>query len=310
MKYIAWLIVLFAATSAFGESSITLVPVKPEQLYNLIADSDSMIIKTSPLDDAKILFKSTSPNDLKSFSESLQLTKTNPNEWFHCMCIGSPAIYFYKNGKETIHLTNHHGKSIRCQLWSSDVKIADIEKWVNWFDNHGITSVREEVEYSKLQAIKNQKDQEKWAKAMPTPLKSLLENAFGDLGIVDNKDIALLDTAIEKGIPDKTNRILSLLEWYGSGAGPWSGYPAYEDAAENLLLKYTTKEIVAALQSAHLTSSQIEGGARLFGGWDFNKQRPNDINQVSQEMKILFWNHVKSTKDEDKLERAKRAFTK
>ena len=267
-----------------------------------------MVIKTSPLDDAKILFKSTSKSDLKLFSESLQLIKTNPNEWFHCMCIGSPAIYFYKDGKETVHLTNHHGRSIRCPLWSSDVKIADLEKWVNWFDNHEITSVREEVEYSKLQAIQNQNDQERWIKAMPTPLKPLYENAVDNLGNVNNANIAFLETAFETEMPDKTNRILSLLEWYGSGSGPWSGYPAYENVAEKMLLKYTTNAIVFAFQSTHLTNSQIEGGARLFGGWGFNKQRPNDITIVPEEMKFLFWNHVKITEDEDKLERAKKAF--
>lgn len=258
------------------------------------------------MSDAQVLFQSNSIKDLKSFSESLILNKPKPGEYFHCMCIGTPAIYFYKNEKETVYLTNHHGKSIRCPLWSSDVAIADVDKWVKWFDDHGISSVREEVEYSKAQAIKNKKDWEKWMKAMPNPIKPLWEGAIGNFGEVDTKPLI---SALDKEMPDRTERILAILEWYGSGAGPWSGFPSYEDAAEEMLLNYTTKEILTAMQSTLLTTAQVEGGARLFGGWTFSKKRPYGLDEVPQEIKKMFWNHVKTTEDKDKLGRAKRAFT-
>jgi hypothetical protein len=297
---------LLAASSAYGESSFKLIPVEPQQLYDLIVESDSMVIKESPMSNAQVLFKSTSLNDLRSFRESLILNKPKPEEYFHCMCTGTPAVYFYKNEKETVYLTNHHGKSIRCSLWSSDVAIANVDKWVKWFEEHGISSVREEVEYSKAQAKKCQKNLDKWTKAIPNPIKPLWKDAIGNYGDVDTK---ALISALRKGMPDKAQRILALLEWYGSGAGPWSGFPSYEDAAEKMLLEYTTKEIITAMQSTELTTAQVEGGARLFGGWTFFKKRPNGLNEVPQEIKKMFWNHVKSTEDEDKFGRAKRAFT-
>lgn len=306
MKRIIFCIILLVTSSVHGESSVMLDPVMPKQLYDLIAESDSMVIKDSPMNDAKVLFESTSIKDLKSFRESLTLNKPKPEEYFHCMCIGSPAVYFYKNGKETVYLTNHHGKSIRCPLWSSDVVIVDVEKWVKWFDDHGISSVSEEVEYSKTQAIKSKKNWEKWKKAMPDSIKPLWEGAIGNFGETDVKPLV---NALEKEIPDRAERILALLEWYGSGEGSWSGFPSYEDAPEEMLLNYTTKEIVTSMQSTVLTMTQVEGGARLFGGWTFSKKRPNGLNEVPQAIKELLWDHVKTTGDEDKLERAKRAFT-
>jgi hypothetical protein len=117
------------------------------------------------------------------------------------------------------------------------VVIADIDKWVRWFDDHGISSVREEVEYTKAQAIKRQKDWEKWTKAMPNSIKPLWEDAIGNFGEVDTKPLI---NALKKEMPDQTRRILALLEWFGSGAGPWSGFPSYESAAEKMLLEYRT----------------------------------------------------------------------
>jgi len=53
------------------------------------------------------------------------------------------------------------------------------------------------------------------------------------------------------------DRILALLQWYGSGAGPWSGFPSYESAAEELLLEYQIAEIVSVVESK-LTAEQIQ----------------------------------------------------
>ncbi len=100
-----------------------------------------------------------------------------------------------------------------------------------------------------------------------------------------------------------------LLEWFGSGAGPWDGSPYYETAAEKLLLGYPTSSIVEAVQSSTTTPKQTEGAARLFAGGSFRELRPGGLDEVPDVLKIFLWNHVKGTADLDKLSRAERTFT-
>lgn len=290
------------------------IPTSPttSELRGLIAESDSMVIKefraVSNASAMAVVYRSDNPEDLKTFSASLHLKKHSPFLSFRCMCDGTPVIYFYSGTNTTVHLSNHHGKSIRCSLWSSDVEIADNDAWAQWFEDRGISSVREELEDARVRAKLIKREREKWENAMPDGLKRTWRKTVSYSQGTKNVD-PLIKT-LEKLIPNRTQRILVLLEWYGSGEGPWSGYPFYEGTVGEMLLKYETKDVVEAIQSAELSPAQIEGGARLFGGGAFSRKHPNGLNEIPNEMKEMFWEHVRSTDDEDKLGRARRAFAK
>ncbi len=111
-------------------------------------------------------------------------------------------------------------------------------------------------------------------------------------------------------MPDRGERVLALLEWFGSGSGPWSGFPSYESAAENLLLDYSTIDIISATRSNKLSPTQTEGAARLFAGWSFTRQRPEGLKELPEALKKELWFHSQNTKDKDKLRRARGAFAK
>jgi hypothetical protein len=108
-------------------------------------------------------------------------------------------------------------------------------------------------------------------------------------------------------LPHQDERIRALLGWFGSGAGPWSGFPGYEQAAERLLLEYSTASLVEAAASAPLSSAQWEGAARIFASWAFSK-RPHGLDELPAGLKNILWSHMRGTQDEDKLDRASRAF--
>lgn len=154
---------------------------------------------------------------------------------------------------------------------------------------------------------KLKKEREEWLEGMPESIKSLWIKAGEKL---DHYNIGPFRESLNEEFADKSLRILVLLEWFGSGAGPWSGHPDYEIAAEEMLLEYDTQDIVSAIKLRDLTGRQKEGAARLFGGWSYSKRRPTEYDQIPEAIKTLLWNHVKSTDDEDKLGRAKRAFNK
>ena len=278
-------------------------PVSPEHLTDLIGDADRVLVTESPMKDAKKLFESRERKDLDALSTALVVVK--PDEWFHCMCIGTPAIYLYKDDKLLAQISNHHGQSVRCSLWSSDAPISDTEKWLKWFDDRKIDGPRKEVEEMRESREQDARDWKRWIAAMPKALVPIWEDSRGQFGDVNT---APLVKALRESIPKKENQILALLEWFGSGAGPWSGFPSYESAAEELLLEYQIVEIVSAIENNELTAQQVEGAARLFGGWDFSQKHPKGLDQVPAEIKGSLWNHVKDTKDEDKLGRATRAF--
>jgi hypothetical protein len=277
-------------------------PVSPQGLTDLIIDANRVVVTESPMQDAKKLFESRERKDLDALSKALVVIK--PDDWFHCMCIGTPAIYLYKDEKLLAQITNHHGKSVRCSLWGSDAVIADAEKWLKWFDDRKIDGPRMEVEELRKTREQSERDRKKWLAAIPKGLELAWEESLKQDGRVN---IEPLRKALRESIPQMKDRILALLQWYGSGAGPWSGFPSYESAAEELLLEYQIAEIVSVVESK-LTAAQIEGAARLFGGWDFSQKHPKGLEQVPADIKKMLWDHVKDTKDEDKLGRATHAF--
>jgi hypothetical protein len=145
----------------------------------------------------------------------------------------------------------------------------------------------------------------RWVAAMPKSIRLL-----GMIVTWDQitPDIKPLRGALAGQFPDNHQRILALFAWYGSGDGPWSGFPSYESVAEELLLDFPTPELIAAARTDTLTDAQIEGAARLFGGWDFGHRRPNDVSSIPADLKKKLLEHTLKSTDEDKLNRAKKAF--
>lgn len=278
-------------------------PVVLDDLYDILARADRIVVTESPTADARILFDSTEKRDLEDLRTSLHLE--TPAELSHCMCIGTPALHVYERGATVLQLTNHHGLAVRCSLWTSDVPIADTEKWLSWFDERGIRGPRREFEHMTRQHAHEQRAWNDWVSAMPAPLRTVWDDALGQFGSVD---VAPLRAALERDIPDERGRILALLEWFGWGAGSWSGYPSYESAAEELLLGYSTVSLAKTLESTKLSPAQREGAARLFAGWSFSQQRPRGMNEVPDALKKMLWAHVSAMEDEDKIARARQAF--
>lgn len=278
-------------------------PVVLDELAGVLSRVERIVVKAHPMENAAVLFESTSGKDVDDLQCHLVLEP--PTRYFHCMCIGSPAIYLFGPWGSPVMLTNHHGLSVRCSLWSSDVRIVDTDKWLEWFDQRGISGPRQEVERVRAQQEQSKRDQQKWQNAMPQALRPIWQSCLDRFGMVD---IAPLHGALEQDMPHENDRVRALLEWFGSGAGPWSGFPSYESAAEDLLLEYATDALVRVIQASSLTLAQVEGAARLFGGWSFGNQRPKDNAAIPNELKTRLWAHVKDTSDKDKLARARNAF--
>lgn len=278
-------------------------PVEPVKLAALIKQADKIVVSESPMKDAKVLFSSTALIDIAEFNQAL--TVAPPKGYFHCMCIGTPAVRLYRGDTELALVTNHHGRSVRCSLWTSDAMLGDPEKWLQWFDARKMPEPRKEVDDMATRAKQGEISYARWLGAMPKSVRPLWARATRD---ELSPNVKPLRAALAKEFPDARQRVLALFSWYGSGAGPWSGFPSYESIAEELLLDFPTPALVAAAQTDGLTEAQREGAARLFGGWDFSQQRPDDRKTLPAALKKKLLDHSLKSTDDDKLGRAKNAF--
>ncbi len=303
--------VLFCAASQLFAENRDHRPVKPAQLYALIQKADQVIVSEPEVGSegqVKVLFSSSDPKDISELRKAITLEP--PGAWFVCMCIGSPQIRLLRKGKELVFLSNQHGTVLHTSLWSGDARIKDPEKWLHWFDARGITGPRKEFEQEIAREKESQAAEERWVKAMPASLRPLWDKFLESTDVITlHSNHKVLDMALAKEFPLPQQRIRALLSWYGSGAGPWSGFPGYEEVAEEMLLDYSTSEILTAVQSTSLSQQELEGTARLFGGWTFNERRPVDNALLPADLKKTLLQHSLQSSDEDKVARARRAFS-
>jgi hypothetical protein len=274
---------------------------QPEELAQLIDRADKLVVLQSPREGAAVLFESSDRRDRDALKAALRVEF--PKRYLHCMCDGTPAIVLYAKGEKIGQITNHHAKLIRCSLWESDRPLVDPEAFLKWFDDRKVPGPRKEYEAALVQEKQFKENLRRWVEAMPPALRPHWESTHPFF-----PDLAPLRKALAEQIPEKHQRILALFTWYGSGAGPWSGHPSYEVLAEKLLLDYPTADLLAAIRGKELTSAQTEGVARLFGGWSFSQQRPNDLRLLPAELKARLLKHSLASPDGDKRGRALRAF--
>jgi len=272
-----------------------------------ISSSDRIaVFYTNGMDEERQVFSSSSPNDIATLRDAIQVDL--PKGWFRCACIPSTMIYFYQGKKTLGSLAVYSGDDLNFSSWSGDAKISNTEPWFAWFDRHGIKRPRKEYEAENALEEASQRAVERWVKAMPNSLRPLWPDGLQP-DVLMRFDLTPLDAALNRQFPNKNARILSLLAWYGSGGGPWSGFPVYETVPEQMLFEYSTPELVDAVISATLSEQETEGAARLFGGWEFRSKRPAEITLLPAELKRTLLAHALKSTDKDKVERARSAFS-
>ncbi len=280
--------------------------VRLEELTQLFAKADRLVVRdwAEPAHErTRLLYESNARADLDALKSALKLKA--PESWTHCLCRGSVEVAFFAGETELGSFSNQHSISIRCSLWDSDVELADPEPLLKWFDERKVYGPREEVEEMRREQERSEVAEKRWLAAMPTPLLPLWTDDVVE-GF-DQPDLASFREALAQ-IGDRNERVLALLRWYGSGDGPWSGFPAYECVAERLLLDYPTAVLNDIGCSIEFDAAQLEGLARLLAGWDFSMQRPDDLDSVSPRLKARLLLHVLVNDDRDRCSRARSAF--
>jgi hypothetical protein len=249
----------------------------------------------------EVLAVTEDPNALEDLRRSLQIREGGCG---HCMCHGDPTLVLSDQHGDTLAVLGvHHGVAIRWREWKDDAELADGQRLLQWLVMLDVLYPMEEFERSRRQGLESQAQAERWRAATPPPLAA---HPVFDLNLAFNP--SPLAPVLEDAFPDLRARTLALFEWFGHGAGPWSGFPAYEQLPENLLLALPIDCLLDALHSEHLTGAQLEGAARLFAGWHFRQTRKRDLDLLTPSDRKRLLDQALRSADGDKQARARRAF--
>jgi hypothetical protein len=227
----------------------------------------------------------------------------DPDTFGHCMCLGDHAIECYADDTLIATIGLHHGKSIRWDVWRGDAELRDGVALVNWLAERGVTGPLEEFRTEQQRTAEAQEAAERWYDAMPACLHPSWPQMQGF-----EVDLEPLRQALMTAYPDRVNCAHALFEWFGSGQGPWSGFPMYEGVAERLLLDLPTDALITALSQQPLSRRHLEGAARYFAGWEFSTHKPGAIQQLPAALKRRLLTHSSTSSNSENVQRALKAF--
>jgi len=276
----------------------------------------------SDLGTNDLLLETESDDDLKTLRESLRIKDGTAG---HCMCLGDPTIELLGERSERLALiTLHHGLTIRWSRWKDDAELLDGPGWLRWLADRGVTYPLKEYEKDRRRAELMERSWHRWLDHMPSCLRPFAQEMKKDLGwnifvsipeSIESEEtaqdvskrgeesvvqIGKLQKPLEEAHPDGMERALVLLAWFGNGLGPWTGYPAYEKIADDLLLSISKDAMIPALSGPGLSEAQLEGGARFLAGPDSRSLRAAVWAQLSDGAKEALREHAQRYTDENK----------
>lgn len=272
------------------------------ELFALIDRADQIVVYSEGFKRESVLYRSSDRKDFRELKAAITLKPQGGP--FDCACVDGPEIALIKSNKEVATVWNHAGTAIGSSVWEGDWENGNPDRWLHWFDVRGMKFPREFFEQTQAQYKKSVVDEQRWLAAMPASLKPLWLEARKKYDPPNFPDLKPLAAALETQYPDENVRIRALMVWYGSGAGPWSGFPGYEEIAEKLLRQYPTIDLIRAIENRKLSDPELEGAARILRGWT----PVPDATPIPEQLRRTLLEHCLKSTDDDKLTRARKAF--
>ena len=230
-----------------------------------------------------VLHETTDQASIAELRDCLRIME-DPSTFDHCMCHGDHAIEMFEDQAPLLVLGLHHGYAIRWDKWKHDGALRDGNTLVNWLDARGVGGPKKQLEEDMQRQAAEKRAEEIWINAMPKSIAAIWRqldvNKMYDLvGNVPKSSqttqkLYQCGMALQKDYPEKHERIIALLRWFGSGAFVVGSIPLYEALPEALLQMIQPKDMVAAAQSRALTPTETRGFLRTFGGMSYRVEHP------------------------------------
>ncbi|MFI6360962.1 hypothetical protein ACIBJF_52775 [Streptomyces sp. NPDC050743] len=251
--------------------------------------------------------------DLSDPAESAQLRTAMAVEslpGFHCMCLGDVRFeVFDRNGGRLAVVVLHHGATLRWGQWESDAVLADGRLLLEWLDGHGMPGPMRQFEADRQRAEEGTEEERDWLAAMPAVLEGTADRIL-DLSRTGGRPspelLAELTDRLQLTFPDPVERVLALLDWYGSGSGRCSGYPVHEDVPGELLGKVPIADLLAGLADPRAEERHDAGAVRHLVGWKTRPRQKQDVAGLPEPLRARLLAHARRSGDSDKQGRAER----
>ena len=209
-----------------------------------------------------------------------RLAVAQPPMSLHCMCLGDPALELWVGDRRRVTLGLHHGHSLRVDGWWSDAPLRDGEALLRLLAEHGVPGPLATLLAEREAHVQAGAARRVWLAACPESLHSSLP-ALEGAGLrlprsprPDEPDVLAAAAAVRAALGSAAPA--ALLAWFGAGAGPWSGYPAYEQVAEALLATWELEALVAAASERHAEAPDQAAPATDRHAQAFDQAAPAD----------------------------------
>ncbi|MFE3526886.1 hypothetical protein ACFXOD_35965 [Streptomyces sp. NPDC059161] len=251
--------------------------------------------------------------DLSDPAESAQLRTAMAVEslpGFHCMCLGDVRFeVFDRAGERLAVVVLHHGATLRWGQWESDAVLADGRLLLAWLDGHGMPGPMRQFEADRLRAEEGAEEGRNWLAAMPAGLEGTTDRIL-DLSRTGGRPspglLAELTDRLQLTFPDPVERVLALLDWYGSGSGRCSGYPVHEGVPGELLGRVPIADLLAGLADPRAEERHDAGAVRHLVGWKTRPRQKRDVAGLPEPLRARLLAHARRSGDSDKQSRAER----
>ncbi|MGW2522329.1 hypothetical protein ACWC09_36045 [Streptomyces sp. NPDC001617] len=229
---------------------------------------------------------------------------------FHCMCLGDVRFeLFDRSGGRLAVVVLHHGATLRWGQWESDAVLADGRLLLAWLDGHGMPGPMQQFEADRLRAEEGAEQERNWLAAMPAGLEGIADRIL-DLsrvgGSPSSELLVELTDRLQLTFPDPLERVLALLDWYGSGSGRCSGYPVHEGVPGELLGRVPIAGLLAALADPRAEDRHDAGAVRHLVGWKTRPRQKRDVAELPEALRARLLAHARRSGDSDKQGRAER----
>lgn len=193
-----------------------------------------------------------------------QLRVVLPVEPFHCMCLGDWGVELYVRDRRVVTIGLHHGRSLRVDGWRSDAMLADGEGLLRFLAERGLAEPLAAFEEDRRTGERFAKARERWLAAVPPEIAPVLASLEGH---GPGRHLRPGEPDVVAALAKMNAPARSLLRWYGSALGPWSGFPSYETVAEALLKELGVEPVIAAAEETS-DESELFAAARFIGRFD------------------------------------------
>ncbi|MFF9870478.1 hypothetical protein ACF1G0_34765 [Streptomyces sp. NPDC013953] len=167
----------------------------------------------------------------------------------------------------------------------------------------------QQFEAARIRAREGTEEERDWLAAMPAGLEGLADQIL-DLsrtgGSPSPELLAELTDQLHLMFPGLVERVLALLNWYGTGSGRCSGYPVHEGVPGELLGRVPMADLLAALADPRAEERHDAGAVRHLVGWKTRPRQKRDVARLPEPLRARLLAHACRSGDSDKQSRSER----